>query len=398
MNSTGSIGLVLPRQCLVLAGWKKLRENLFAEHAVMFVQARNAGGWIFEGVHASYAVVLLTALPRSDDPIQVAVVTSAAELRDIAPEAVIRFSRDEIASLSDSMVVPWFDDPVDRVVFDKMREFPRLSAEGSWVTGTHDARWDFRGSGPDRGLVVTTETPGAWRVMMTRHVDAFSIRDVPAKQFVNDFAGLAAKTRGVISDAQGAPSFASDHPMVLVRHPSRSDDTRTLIAAALPAEGYLHNKGYIHAVAHAPGTSETVLLALLGLINTNTEDWWARRFVDRHVTAPIVNNLPLPDLTADDIEALAGRTAVLLRNAGYTMLAGGINVLEIADNSPFATKSYEQLRAGSEAVVARGYGLRPDDLDIIRRDFTDRADQGFPAAIFELTCEMLVAGTQVAES
>ncbi|WP_234821618.1 Eco57I restriction-modification methylase domain-containing protein [Mycolicibacter virginiensis] len=396
VTSTGSIGLVLPRQCLVLAGWKKLRENLFAEHSVMLVQARNAGGWIFEGVDARYAVVLLTALPRSDDPIQVAVVTSATELRSIAPEVVIRFSRDEIASLSDSMVVPWFDDPVDRLVFDKMREFPRLSTKGSWVTGTHDARWDFRGSGPDRGLVVTAENPGAWRVMMTRHVDAFSIRDVPAKQFVDDFAGLAAKARGVISDAQGAPSFAPEHPVVLVRHPSRSDDTRTLIAAALPAEGYLHNKGYIHAVAHAPGTSETVLLALLGLINTNIEDWWARRFVDRHVTAPVVNNLPLPDLAVGDIEALAARTAVLLRNAGYTMLAGGIDVVEIADNPPFATQSYEQLRAGSEAIVARGYGLQPDDLAIIRRDFTDRADQGFPAAIFELTCQVLVAGDQVA--
>lgn len=387
--STGGIGLVLPRQCLVLAGWKKLRENLFAEHSVTLVQARNGGGWIFEGVEARYAVVLLTATPRSDDPVQVGVVTSAAELHGVAPETMIRFSRDELASLSDSMVVPWFDNPVDRLVFDKMREFPRLSAEGSWVTGTHDARWDFRGSGPDHGLVVTAEAPRAWRVMMTRHVDAFSIRDAPAKQFVDDFAGLAAKARGVIIDAQGAPTFGPGHPVVLVRHPSRSDDTRTLIAAALPAEGYLHNKGYIHAVAHAPGTSETVLLALLGLLNTNTEDWWARRFVDRHVTAPVVNNLPLPDLATDDIEALAGRTAVLLRNAGYTMLAGGIDALEIANNSPFATQSYEELRAGSEAIVARGYGLRPDDLDIIRRDFTDRADQGFPAAIFDLVCELL---------
>lgn len=398
VNSTGSIGLVLPRQCLVLAGWKKLRENLFAQHAVMFVQARNAGGWIFEGVHASYAVVLLTAHPRSDDPIQVAVVTSAAELRGIAPEAVIRFGLDELSSLSENLVVPWFGHPDDRLVFDKMREYPRLSALGSWVTGTGDTRWDFTRTGRDHGVVVTSEPPGAWRVMMTRHLDPFSIRGVAAKQFVDDFSGLAAKSKGVVVDSQGVAAFEANHPMVLYRYPSRSDDTRTLIASALPATGFLYNAGYVHAVAHEQGTSAAVLLALLGVLNTNTEDWWARRFVDRHVTSKVVNNLPLPALGPDEIHGLAQRTAVLLRNSGYTLLAGGIDVAAIANNSAFTDESHELLRAGSEAIVARGYGLKPGDLEIVRSDFTDQADQGFPAAIFELTCEMLMAGAQVAAS
>lgn len=395
VRTTGSVGLVLPRQSLVLAGWKRLRAELFARHSVTLVQARNAGGWIFEGVDARYAVVLLAAGPASDGPIQVAVVTSAPALRAIEPGAMIKFSRDELSTLTDTMVVPWFDNPGDRGVFDKIREFPRLSAKGSWVTGTHDARWDFRGSGPDHGLVVTSEAPEAWRVMMTRHVDAFSIRDAPVKQFVDDFEGLAAKSRGFVVDAAGAPLFEPTHPVVIFRHPSRSDDTRTLIAAALPDKGYLHNKGYIHAVAHAPGTSPTALLALLGLLNTNTEDWWARRFVDRHVTAPVINNLPLPDLTPDDIEAVAGRTAVLLRNAGYIRLAGGIDVVDIANGSPFAGDSSEHLLAGSEAAVARGYGLRPDDLEIVRRDFSP---QGFPGPVFDLTCEILATVGQMAAS
>lgn len=392
---TGGIGLVLPRQCLVLAGWKRLRAELFAKHSVALVQARNAGGWLFEGVHASYAVVLLVAGPASDRPVEVAVVTSATALRAIAPDEMIKFSRDELSSFSDTMVVPWFDNPGDRVVFDKIREFPRLSAAGSWITGTHDARWDFRGTGRDRDLVVVSETEGAWRVMMTRHVDPFSIRNAAVKQFVDDFHGLAAKSRGVVVDANGEPVFKQSHPVVIFRHPSRSDDTRTLIASALPARGFLYNAGYIHAVAHALGTSSNALLALVGLLNTNTEDWWARRFVDRHVTAPVINNLPLPALTIADVERLAGRTAVLLRNAGYQWLAAGINVADVAEASSFNGDSREQLLAGLEATVARGYGLQPDDLELIRRDFSP---QGFPKSVFDLACELMTAADQVAAS
>jgi hypothetical protein len=392
VRPSGSVGLVLPRQSLVLAGWKRLRAELFTHHSVALVQARNAGGWIFEGVHASYAVVLLVAGPASNGPIEVAVVTSASALRAIEPDAMIRFSLDELSSFSENLVVPWFNNPGDRLVFDKMREYPRLSAKGAWVTGIADTRWDFTRTGRDHHLVVTSQSAGAWRVMMTRHLDPFSIRNVAAKQYVNDFSGLAAKSKGVVVDTQGTVSFEPDHPVVLFRYPSRSDDTRTLIASALPATGFLYNAGYVHAFAHEPGTTATVLLSLIGVLNTNTEDWWARRFVDRHVTSKVVNNLPLPALGAVEVSALAERTAVLLRNAGYNRLAGDIDVAEIANKSAFTGDSHDLLRAGSEAIVARGYGLQPDDLEMIRRDFSDQSDHGFPAAVFDLACQLLTTG------
>ncbi len=385
----GGLGLVLPRQALVLAGWQHLRRELFARHSVMLVQARNAGGWLFEDIDGRLALLLLAASPWSDDPVRVAVVTSPTELRAVDSGPVIELTSAELAELSDSMVVPWFESADDKRVFDKMRKFSRLSQPGSWVQGVHDARWDFRGSGPDHGLVTTAETPGAWRVMMTRHVDAFAIRDAAVKQFLRDFGGLAAKSRGVGADKDGRPALGNNHPVVIFRHPSRSDDTRTLIASALPSAGYLHNKGYVHAVAHVAGSSPTALLALVGLLNTSTEDWWARRFVDRHVTAPVINNLPLPKLTPADLSALAARTAVLLHNAGLTMLAGGIDTRAVASGSPYATESRERLLAALEATVAHGYGLGPDDLEVIRRDF---GDQGMPDVVFALAQEMLASG------
>lgn len=393
VRPSGAVGLVLPRQSLVLSGWRHLRRELFARHDATLVQARNNGGWIFEDLDPRYAIVLLSAVPATDSPIEVAVVTSPAELQALTPDSTIQLTRKELAAFSDSMAVPWFATPADKRVFDRLRAFPRLSGDKGWMQGTHDARWDFTGTGPDRALATTARSPNAWSIMMTRHVDPFALRNVAARQHILDLRALAGKKRGVSLDASGMARVSDEHPVVLFRYPSTVDNTRTLIAAALPRTGWLHNKGYVHAVAHSPGTPAEHLLALIGLLNTSTEDWWARRFVDRHVTAPVINNLPLPDLGPDALAELAGRTAVLMHRSGYRELAGGIDVADMAERSAYAGLDRDHLLAGLEAEVARGFGLNPDDLAVIRQDFSD---QGMPAHVFDLACEFLAAGEEVA--
>lgn len=387
VRSTGEVALVLPRQFTVLAGWKNLRTELFTQRDALLVQGRNKGEWLFEGVHASYAVVMLNASPLRKSPVQVGVVASAQDLRALGAEALLKFTRDELSSMSETMAVPWFNNPGDRQVFDKMRAFPRISQPGSWVHGVHDARWDFRGTGPDKGLVTRFDAPGAWKVMMTRHADAYALRTATVKQFIVDFAAMAAKKRGIDLDPSGDPVITTDHPVVIFRHPSRSDDTRTLIATALPASGWIYNKGYVHAFAHATGTGAEACLAVLGLLNSVIEDWWARRFVDRHVTAPVINNLPIPHLDKESIKAIADRVAILLDRAKFGQLAGGIDVPSRASGSPYADASTVELLAGIDAVVARGYGLAPADLASLREDFTR---DGYPEDVFTLTCEYLI--------
>lgn len=110
---------------------------------------------------------------------------------------------------------------------------------------------------------------------------------------------------------EGKFVLSDRHPVIVVRHPSRSDDSRTLIATALPETGVLHNKGYIHAAMHAEGTSAAARLALLGLFNTLTVDWWVRRFVDRHITAPVLNQIPLPDWSAAEVYEAAAISSTL---------------------------------------------------------------------------------------
>ncbi|MGN8027498.1 Eco57I restriction-modification methylase domain-containing protein [Microbacterium sp. 22242] len=390
-SPSGQVGLVLPRQLLVLAGWSGLRAHLLREHDLFLVQARNRAGWLFEGVHASYAVVLLSAGPPTGSDVHVGVVTSGSALATVAEGQTIDISVEDLESYSDGLVVPWFDSPEDRAVFDKLRSHPRLKDIEGWVQGTHDARWDFRSSGPDAKLVQSSALDAdAWRVLMTRHLDAYSLRaQPPSKQFVNDAATLVAKARGIVNGDAGV-IVGDAHPRVIVRHPSRSDDTRTIIASALPLRGVLYNKGSVHAIAHASGMSPAATLSLLGLLNTVSLDWWARRFVDRHVTAPVVNNLPIPDWDDLTTSRVAALVAELLRRHGYSTLAGGVALGDFplpADVPPGARDV--ELRDEIDALAAHGYGLTAQDLEVLANDFSE---SGLPrsslAHIQELVDEM----------
>lgn len=200
---------------------------------------------------------------------------------------------------------------------------------------------------------------------MTRHVVAFGINDsIAFQRFVPAPQNLA---RGVIVDSAGDAAFDDTHPVVIVRHPSRNEDSRTMIAAALHKSGFLHNKGYVHSVRHAPGTSTSALLALVGFLNTFTCDWWVRRFVDRHVTAPVLNNVRLPLWSAEQVEHAAGLTARLLAANGTTTLAGGRHL------PPAAVLAETEARVALEVLAAAGFGLDPDDMDTIFSDFSTKA-------------------------
>ena len=362
----GRIGLVLPRQSMVLAGWKNLRKQLVENYDLRIVQGRNRGQWIFDEIHASYAVALLNVGPPVRGATTVGVARTPEEITSMKDGTGVVFTPSDLRALSETHVIPWFNEPEDRRIFDIMRVMPRLQTGDGWVQGMHDARWDFRGSGGDNSLAVRTDSDGAWKVLMTAHVDMLAFdHQEPFKQFVDELTPVSFENRGV-SQNDHRHFLADTHPVVVFRHPSRSDDSRTMIASALPEAGLLHNKGYIHAVKHASESTPDERLALLGLFTTLTLDWWVRRFVDRHITAPVVNQLPVPLWDPLQIARAAQLTGAALARNGATRLAGGIVVTNsVPDLSDL------QIRVELEKLALTGYGLTLDDLALIATDFNE---------------------------
>ena len=367
LNRDATLGYVLPASSLLLGGWGKLRELLFRGSDLEAAQARNKGGWLFDDVEHRYAVALLSRhRSRSEDSIATIWpgITSIATLRSVDGDGGLRLPRRVLDTLSDSVVVPWFNEPGEESIFEAMRSHPSLSGDTGWITAVHDARWDFRTSGRHHRFASRRMSDGAWRVLMTRHLAAFAIDETPAfQQYIPSPAHLG---NGVVS-IDGRAVLGSDHPLIVFRHPSRNDDSRTMIATALPEEGFIPNTGYVHALRHASGTSAESLLALLGFLNTFTCDWWVRRFVDRHVTAPVANNVRLPDWSSEEIATAAAVTAVLLVRRGVPELAGSRSLPVAHDGRPDT-----ELRADLEQLAARGFGLGHRQVNLILDDFSDR--------------------------
>ncbi|MBE0011196.1 Eco57I restriction-modification methylase domain-containing protein [Arthrobacter sp. AET 35A] len=367
----GSIGLVLPRQFCVLAGWKRLRTS-FLRFDLDLVQGRNKGEWIFDDIHESYAVLLLSAKTAVVNPtLEVSVAESPKDLLHGERETVTLTLQD-IQAMSDSLAIPWFNHPDDLEIFNCMRDKFRLADKDGWVVGGHDGRWDFTASGKDHAFAgATTGATDSWRVLMSRNIDAFGLNiEKGFGQIIQDPIGLSSnrKSLGVV-ERDGILRLSKAHPLIVFRRPSRSDDTRTMIASVLPESGFLPNNGSVHTI-RVESDLPQVSLALLGLLNSWTLDWWVRRFVDRHVTAPVVNSLPLPDWNSRQIDAVSNIVSTLLFRSGLEILVGGVATQDDFQDTPDAS-----LKARIEKLVLSGYGIKIGDFSRITSDFSEK---GFP--------------------
>jgi hypothetical protein len=166
-----------------------------------------------------------------------------------------------------------------------------------------------------------------------------------------------------VEKRSGVAALSSAHPTIVYRYPSRNDDSRTLIATALPDEGYLFSKGYVSGIV-AGDSNPRDILALLGLLNSWTCDWWVRRFVDRHVTKDIIENVRLPEWDEDARDRVAGLASSLLDQVKE--LPGGRPVPDRVE-----CDSRTDALVEIEVAVMEGLGLNAEDLAVILCDFSD---------------------------
>jgi len=372
LNSSGELGYVLPRQCLVLSGWKKLRRRLIEDSKLTALQARNTGGWIFENVEPRYMIVLVTSSPSEDAGAHIwPAIEDERSIEDVSLSNSIYLSYADLCNLTteNRLVVPWFDNEGARDVFPKMEQNSRLTHSEGWISGKHDSRWDFTGSGQHSHLSNSEQEDHHWRVFMTRSVDQYEINEEKEFRRFADPEKLYQEDEDVIRSGSTV-KLGADHPTVVFRYVARNDDTRTMISTALPETGFQYCAGYIHAVVHEPEATAEDLLALCAYFNSFTCDWWLRRIVDRHVNSPMVNHVPLPEWSDDQVSRVADLSAELIRRGGTETLPGG---RDIPSNTGHGATDRDEIRAQIESIVAKGFELERDELGTILHDFSKKA-------------------------
>ena len=368
---TGSLGIVLPRQCLVLGGWSELRRLVFTTRCTSVVQIRNAAGWIFPDAHHSYVIALLSGGPPVHGP-EVRLHAGAddsASFRAIQGRQPIVWSITDFArEVSEELCIPLLTRDGEEELLVRLLQ---LQKAGAAEAGRYrmvpysviDVGKDLDAIGrDDNGLYVSR----------TRSVDAFGyMYDAEAHRVSR--RGVEQFLSGKLADAQvlREAGFRSgggplDVLSLVYRYPSRNDDSRTLIASYLPRNA-CPAVGYVHS-AVMPNSGLTERLCALGLLNSLVWDWVARRFVDRHVTAQIIRLLPLP-------RHLSGARELQFQALVLGLLKGPARervVKEIQGSGHGA--SLEQggdLLQRLDVFVAKLFDLTPADMELILKDFSE---------------------------
>jgi hypothetical protein len=364
ISSDGAVALVLPGGFARLTGWEALRKAIFVSSKSTLLQAINHGEFMFEGVHTMTSIILLTVHKDLHAAITVFPGANSLNTFNEARKNPILLSLEELTELSESLQVPWLTSPISAGAFQKMSQYPRLASGSGWVTGKPDTRYDFSGSGRDAKLVSEKDSNGAWKVAMARHVDQYCISSDAFRRFVPPSSLAQLERRDVVSINTGF-ELSPAHPPIVYRFPSSAENSRTLIATVLPECGVLYSTGYAHGIAILSDASTIDILALLGVMNSVPVDWWARRLVDRHVTASIVRALPLPNWDEATRKDVGELVAGILQLNGITKIAGPRSIPDPG------RVDIEASLSRIDALVANGLGVSPNELRAMFDDFTE---------------------------
>ena len=119
-----------------------------------------------------------------------------------------------------------------------------------------------------------------------------------------------------------------------------------------------------------PGWNSLPQATVLGVINSVTFDWLARRYVEMNFNHFILNMLTFPppsNTPWERIGTLAARlSCVDDRFAEFAAEAG-------VECGPLTEAQRSDMRAEIDALVARAYGLTEDEFRFIFTDFTENA-------------------------
>ena len=154
------------------------------------------------------------------------------------------------------------------------------------------------------------------------------------------------------------------HARVAYRRVTRGADSRTVISALIPPQVFIaYSAPYLAFVEGG----EREQAACLGVMNSLTFDWQARRYVELSMSMTTLESLRLPPLNDTTFDALADAAARLsCPDERFADFAAAIGV----QVGPLTNDERDALRADIDARVARAWDLAAQELEIVFADFT----------------------------
>ena len=307
----GRIDVVLPRSALSAKGSTEFRHTMFRQSArVDLTTALNNRQWVFQDVHPQWTIGLVCiahGVPAKKSislrgPFASFAAFTAGQRR---PPAT--FASEEVLAWNDSASLPLLPTEESVDVFTQLRKAPRLDLndKGQW-RARPDREMDATNQKHLMDIASNAWPEGFWPVYKGESFDLwtpdtgvyYAYADPgPTREWIQGKRLRAAKLaksahREFSPNYFRDPSTLACHaPRVAFRDVSRATDTRTLRVALIPPEVFIANQA---PYLLWPRGDEKDQAYLLGVLSSMPLDWYARRFVETHVSYFVLNPFPVP--------------------------------------------------------------------------------------------------------
>jgi hypothetical protein len=381
--STGRVSVVLPRSAMAAKGSTDFRVEVLKNGEFQdVVYLINRAGWAFDDMEHRYTIALVSFVKRP--PSNGGTISLRGPFNSLSrytegltrPAAQIPVAG--LLSWTKSVIVPLLGNQGSAESFTQMRKAPDFDdSSQSWcavpVTELH--------ASADKYLMTFgSEQRGSWPVFKGESFDLWQPDTGTHYGWADEkstCAALAATRRRSSKSKRsaffGLPEKTLASPKTLscwkariaFRDMTRSNDTRTVRVALLPPKVFV-----VHLAPQLLWRrgDERDQAFLLGVMSSLPLDWYARLFVENHLTFHVLNPLPIPrpprtSRLWDRTVALAGRLACPDDRFADWAAAVGVSYGEL-DEDDKDDKIHEL-----DAVVAHLYGLNEAQLRHIFETF-----------------------------
>jgi hypothetical protein len=392
----GRIGVVLPRSALAAKGGAEFRlQALLAAKHVEVTMLLNNKQWMFPEVHPQYTIALVSAARGATVGGMLELRGPYASLHAYRAGAVrepVVFPAAEVRSWNESAALPLLPSEQSAVVFTKLRRSPRFDQAGVDVWVARPLQGDLNAT-VGRPLMDFDATPDEtrWPVYGGESFDLWTpdtgkiyavadakkvcehLQERRVSSARNRTSAFAAFQKAVIGDPATLPCR---HARIAFRDVSRATDTRTVRACLIPPELFLvHNAPFLLW----PCGDNADEAYMLGTMCSLPFDWYARRFVETHLTFDFLTSFPVP--AAERASPLRKRVVdcagqLASQDRRFTTWAKPLGLKP----RKLAADEQADLIAELDAAVAHLYGLAEADLVHIFEtfhegwDYQDRLD------------------------
>ncbi|MGB8689286.1 MAG: DNA methyltransferase, partial [Microcoleus sp.] len=364
----GECGIVIPSGIYTDLGTKQLREMLFSQTKVTGLFCLENRKTIFEGVHKSFKIVVLTfekdgittefpsAFMRLD----------VDELQRFPSADSLQINVELVRKLSpDSLSVMEFKNEGDIRIAEKMLQFPLL---GEQIEG----KWNLRLCNEfhmtnDSHLFKQEPGKGRLQLFVGKMFNQFEITKETTPYWIYEQEG-----RKALLGKKNDYNQLMDYQCYrwVHRRIARNTDKRTLICHITPKMVFTEVNSTTLKVIDT-GISNSEMIFLCAMCNSFVVDWLLRQKVTTTLNMFYIYQLPLPRLTSGDkyFTDIVQRAAKLIcTTPEFDELAQEVGLNSHREGVTDETER-AQLRAELDGIIAHLYGLTDAEFTYILTTF-----------------------------